>query len=109
MLVLIVLTFCSGFYKYYILKDFNSVFLVECKESDTNFFQNFDACENEQSLGDCVFSYKAYKINQGSLISCTPDDGSCVIDVCTTTKKCKIIDCLSAIADDLELYDECQS
>ena len=108
-LALLVVAIAASYYKYVVLRDFESVFYIPCEEEEEGCFVNTYDCEEGMDLADCGYIYKALIVNQGLLdASCTPDDGECLAEVCTNAPdQCKTVYCEDTAASHYQLSDEC--
>ena len=108
LLVLLVLTVSTSYYKFIVLGDFNSLFYVTCTGDTTECYVNTDSCAEGDDISECGYYYEAYVINQGEIDNvCTPDDGSCVKSFCSNSGLCTIVVCDSDKSSYYGLTDSC--
>lgn len=98
----------ASYYKFVVLRDFETVFYTDCDEGETGCFINNDDCVSGESELDCAHKYKAYVVKQSDIDSvCTSDDGECLLEICSVKNACEVINCKSSNASVYGITDEC--
>jgi hypothetical protein len=108
-LALLCTAIAASYYKYVVLRDFESVFYVPCEEGEEGCFISLYDCEEGDDVADCAYVYKALIVNQGLLDdACVPDDGECLAAICSDSpEQCQTVSCNDPTASHYQLYDEC--
>lgn len=99
----------ASYYKYVVLRDFESIFYIPCEEGEENCFINTADCAEGADIAECSFVYKVIVINQSILDdTCKPDDGECLNEICLkSAEQCTTIRCTAPKASHYQLLDEC--
>ena len=99
----------ASYYKYVVLRDFESVFYIPCQEGEKDCFSNTYDCKEGDDTASCAFVYKAVIVNQSILdTACKSDNGECLTEICTNSPdQCKTIMCTDPQKNHYQLSDEC--
>jgi hypothetical protein len=98
-LILISVSSAATFYKYAIKNDYSVVISIPCNpETHSCFIVEYEC--DEDTSGVCTDYYANVTVHRSYLSSCSPDDGECVISVCSTISSCEYEYCSHDNTDD---------